>query len=75
MKLYSALVMVIIAVLTAQQSRACAPSCAGASIPSQQVVNKTIERVVVSGVEEAQWRGICHSFCITVSSENQMSRL
>ena len=74
MKLYWTLVVVIVAVLTAQQSRACAPSCAGASIPSQQVV-KTIERVVVSGVEEAQWRGICHSFCITVSSENQMSRL
>ena len=56
-----------IAVLIAQQSRACAPSCANFSTTGQRVVNKTIERALVSGVEEAQWRGICHSFCVTVS--------
>ena len=55
------------AVITAQRSHACAPSCASDSTTSQQVVNKTIERVLVSGVEEAQWRGMCHSFCVTVS--------
>ena len=55
------------AVFTAQRSRACSPSCASNSTTSQQVVNKTIERVLVSGVEEAQWRGMCHSFCVTVS--------
>ena len=61
------LLVVLTAVLITQQSRACAPSCAGASTSQRGVVNKTIERVMVSGVEEAQWRGICHSFCITVS--------
>lgn len=60
-------VALIVAVLIAKQSRACGPSCAGASVTSKRVVNKTIERVMVSGVEEAQWRGICHSFCINVS--------
>ena len=63
------LVVVLTVVLITQQSLACAPSCAGATSTASQrgVVNKTIERVVVSGVEEAEWRGICHSFCITVS--------
>jgi len=60
-------IAVIIASLLAHQSRACAPSCANASTTSKRVVNKTVERVLVSGVEEAQWRGACHSFCITVS--------
>ena len=55
------------AVFTTQRSHACAPSCASDSKTSQQVVNKTIERVLVSGVEEAQWRGMCHSSCVTVS--------
>ena len=68
LKLKMKLLVVLTAVLIMQQLRACAPSCAGANTISQRgVVNKTIERVVVSGVEEAQWRGICHSFCITVS--------
>ena len=60
-------IVVIIALLLAQQPRACAPSCTGASVTSNRVVNKTIDRVVVSGLEEAQWRGMCHSFCISVS--------
>lgn len=62
------LVVVVIAILSAQHSRACAPSCAAAfSVRNTQIVNKTFERVVVSSVEEAQWRGACHSFCINVS--------
>jgi len=63
----SFVVVLITAILLAQQSCGCAPSCAGASTTSKGVVNKTVERVLVSGVEEAQWRGACHSFCITVS--------
>ena len=59
-------VVVLIVTLIAQQSRACAPSCASATLPTKRVV-KTVERVEVGDVEEAQWRGICHSFCITVS--------
>ena len=59
----SLVVVLITAILLAQQS--C--GCAGASTTSKRVVNKTVERVLVSGVEEAQWRGACHSFCITVS--------
>ena len=59
--------VVIVAVLLAQQSRACAPSCTGASVTNNRVVNKTIDRVAVSSVEEAQWRGMCHSLCINVS--------
>ena len=54
-------VLVLIIVLIAQQSRA----FAGATVTSKLVV-KTIERVEVGGVEEARWRGVCHSFCITV---------
>ena len=61
------IVGVVVAILLAQQSRACAPSCIDASVISNRVVNKTIDRVVVSSVEEAQWRGMCHSLCINVS--------
>ena len=43
---------------------ACTTSCDGVSIPSTQLSSKTVERVMVSNVEEAQWRGVCHSFCI-----------
>ena len=64
MELYS-LIVLLIAVIVAQRSRACAPNCA--SVTSNHVVRKTIDRVVVSGVEEAQWRGMCHSLCINVS--------
>ena len=60
-------VVVIVALLLAQQPRACAPSCTGANVTSNRVVNKTIDRVLVSGVIEAQWRGMCHSLCINVS--------
>ena len=60
--------MVLAVVLVAQYSRACAPNCTtGATIANRRVVNKTIERVEVVDTEEAQWRGACHSFCITVS--------
>ena len=62
---FHSLIILLIAVLVAQRSRACAPNCA--SITSNRVVNKTIDRVVVGGVEEAQWRGMCHSLCINVS--------
>lgn len=62
------LFVVLVLVLVAQYSLACAPSCAGASVTSnRRVVNKTVERVEANDVEEAQWRGICHSFCIAVS--------
>jgi len=66
MELRSFVVSFIITFLLTQPSHACAPSCA---ITSERAVtvNKTVERVLVSGVEEAQWRGACHSFCITVS--------
>ena len=47
-----------------QSGAACTRSCDGASIPSTQLSSKTVERVIVSNVEEAQWRGVCHSFCI-----------
>ena len=54
----------IIAILAAtQQSAACAPSCGSANI-SNTPLNNTIDRMMASDVEEAQWRGICHSFCI-----------
>ena len=52
-------------VLAAQYCRACVPNCAsGANIAN---IDKTIERVEVVDAEEAQWRGACHSFCISVS--------
>ena len=60
------LLAVLLVAVIVQQTRACASSqCAGAS--TKRVVNKTVERVEVSDVEQAQWRGACHSLCITVS--------
>ena len=59
------LAVLLVAVVIVQQTRACASSCAGAG--TKLVVNKTVERVEVSDVEQAQWRGACHSLCITVS--------
>ena len=59
---------VVVAVVIVQQTRACASSCTGASTIIKRVVNKTVERVEVSDVNEAQWRGACHSVCITVSN-------
>ena len=44
MKTHLLVVVVIVAVLLAQQSRACAPSCTGASVTSNRVV-------VVSGLD------------------------
>lgn len=67
MELRSFVTLIAAFVFMAQRSRACAPTCSGDDITSQQAVNKTIERGLVSGVEEAQWRGMCHSFCVTVS--------
>ena len=62
------LFVVLIVILVAQCSRACTPNCTGASVTtSKRVINEIVERVEVSDVDEAQWRGACHSFCITVS--------
>lgn len=67
MELHSFFVVLIV-VLVAQYSRACTPNCASVSgTPSKRVINENVERVEVSDVDEAQWRGVCHSFCITVS--------
>ena len=61
------LVVLLVAVLIVQQTRACAPASSCARAGSKRAVNKTVERVEVTDVEEAQWRGACHSLCITVS--------
>ena len=58
-------VLFVVAVVIVQKTRACASSCTGASLT--RVVNKTVERVEVNDVDEAHWRGACHSVCITVS--------
>ena len=67
MELRSLFVVLIVVLVT--QSRACTPNCASTSgtAPSNRVINDIVERVEVSDVGEAQWRGACHSFCITVS--------
>ena len=73
--LFTVLVGIVLA-HSIQLSRGCVPSCneggaAGGSGSGEGTLvvptadPKTIQRVMVSSVEEARVRGACHSICIT----------
>ncbi|XP_065897353.1 uncharacterized protein [Dysidea avara] len=76
--LFTVLVGIVLA-HNIQLSRGCAPSCneggaAGGSGSGDSTLvvptanSKTIQRVMVSSVEQARVRGACHSICITTSN-------
>ena len=57
------IVGVFLLVLEFHNCHGCAPSCK-TLMKSDPPFRKTIERALVSSIDEAQWRGTCHSFCV-----------
>ena len=61
----SVLLLFVVLSYTLQQSQGhCPLMCHGADL-LLTAANKSIERVPINSLEEARWRGACHSFCIS----------
>jgi len=63
MVILTVIVGVFLLVLKFHNCNGCASSC-NTLVKGAPPFRKTIERALVSSIDEAQWRGACHSFCV-----------